>query len=36
MIIFDCSGANGALFAGSVNVLVVALAFGRHRAIGDP
>ena len=34
--IFDCSGANGALLAGSVNVVVVAVAAGRHRSIGDP
>jgi hypothetical protein len=34
--IFDCSGANGALFAGSVNVVVVAAAAGRHRSSGDP
>jgi hypothetical protein len=36
MTIFDCSGANGALFAGSVNEVVVAVAAGRHRSIGDP
>ena len=34
--IFDRSGANGALLAGSVNVAVVAVAAGRHRSSGDP